>query len=111
MNKAQQLADERYPILWDEDKLTFHNRARKEKRAAFIAGYEADKWIRVEDEPVENGIYMIWYFGLCEAHFKDGKWIDTQATEKSTSPYLQSRFRRQVNPTHWQPLPQPPKTN
>ena len=67
-------------------------------------------WISVEDRlPTENGKYLIWENDFDEAHFKNGKWISTQPTNKSTSPYLQSRFRQTLNPTHWQLLPLPPK--
>ena len=67
-------------------------------------------WISVDDRlPTENGKYLIWENDFDEAHFKNGKWISTQPTNKSTSPYLQSRFRQTLNPTHWQLLPLPPK--
>jgi hypothetical protein len=65
-------------------------------------------WVRVDNPPTQNGKYLIWDNGWDEAHYKDGKWISTQPTLKSTSPLLQSRFRQELHPTHWQPLPSPP---
>ena len=60
MTRTEQLAEERYPYNHDGTLTTMPvNDIIEKQRAAFIAGYEADKWIRVEDDlPEESGRYL-----------------------------------------------------
>jgi hypothetical protein len=106
-SKAEQLAEERYPYV-DCGHEQLDNVTRRnidEIRAAFIAGYEADKWIRVEDElPTkedadENGKLLVWR----EMN------PDQKAIEKSIMDWSMLRYCDKET-THWQPLPSPPKT-
>jgi hypothetical protein len=100
-NKAQQLAEERYP---DEYVEVFLGNAvtikRDVERAAFIAGYEADKWISVEDElpnatdADSSNCVLGWDRLYNRSHKCDWKDISE----------MPLRF------SHWQPLPSPPKT-
>jgi hypothetical protein len=100
-SKAQQLAEERYPYV-DCGHEQLDNVTRRnidEIRAAFIAGYEADKWIRVEDElPNEYDTVLIWDDDcVYSAIYLKGGFEDEHG-----NPYNKV--------TNWQPLPSPPKT-
>jgi hypothetical protein len=64
------------------------------------------KWISVKDKfPEENGNYLI-YDGECEvARFKDNIFIELYPTGTESGPYTKGRFRQEIKPTHWMPLP------
>jgi hypothetical protein len=102
-SKAEQLAEERYQIYpTDNAEMSLLVKAQ---RAAFIAGYEADKWIRVSEQlPTkkdadENGKVLVWR----EMN------PDQKAMEKSIMDWSMVKYCDK-EATHWQPLPQPPKT-
>jgi hypothetical protein len=118
MNKAQQLAEEEYPSngIFGYEYLEICK-----QRAAFIAGYdagkqakikdieqadttvfdsivqEADKWIKVEDAPKEDGVYLV--------HLSNGQnytGFYSVVGKAWMGFYL-------IEITHWQPI-EPPKT-
>jgi hypothetical protein len=78
------------------------------QRAAYIKGWEADKWIRVEDELPKDGQPVNGYFPEGdEAGRKVAEAIRSgdnliSAFPNSTAPWFKA--------THWQSLPEPPKT-
>lgn len=110
MKDTQKLAEDKYPYIEND-----HASARvisrlitDKQREAFIAGYEMDRWIRVEDELPEkakpvllyNGLWIgVGYYDKNHEHNIDEepKWSD------ETGEYIPEDV------THWQPLPQPPK--
>jgi hypothetical protein len=91
-------------------------------RTAFIAGWEADKWIRVEDELPDFEVDVDVYGFRKQSHPQMGgskpiTFISRRRDLRGT-PLWKSR-ERQVdendficaeNITHWQPRPSPPKT-
>jgi hypothetical protein len=62
-SKAEQLAEERYPILWDEKKQPFHVMVRNAQRAAFIAGLQVGmefaEWCNTNDW-YYNSSHKVW---------------------------------------------------
>ncbi len=66
-----------------------------------------DAWISVEDEPKENGHYQIWDNGYGEGIFRNGEWKSTDRPIKNAMGVQCLRIT--LHPTHWQPLPAPPK--
>ena len=68
------------------------------------------KWINVEDTlPKQESKYLINDGECLVAWYKNKKWRAIEPTEYSTSPYLNTKFRQTLFPTHWMLLPQPPK--
>jgi hypothetical protein len=92
------------------------------KRADFIAGYEADKWIRVEDElpsgywsDTEQEYYK--KFSQQVNVYVDNDRVGTAAYNRETKKWFTGSLEPQnynefdrTNVTHWQPLPEAPKT-
>ena len=66
-----------------------------------------DAWIRVEDEPKENGHYQIWDNGYGEGIFRNGEWKSTDRPIKNAMGV--QCLRVTLHPTHYMPLPTPPK--
>jgi hypothetical protein len=56
--------------------------------------------------PTENGYYRIWDISEAQSLFKDGEWIGERCIP-SDSPYLKSKFREKLSPTHWQRITPP----
>jgi Protein of unknown function (DUF551) len=106
MNKAEQLAEERYPYFKSSAIHISNNDLQDAQREAFIAGYESDKWISRDNPPKEALQNVI-------ALLKNG--TVTEMTYSSiTNSWFKSGIARESKKnkvTHWQPLPQPPKTN
>ena len=65
------------------------------------------KWISVEDEPKKNGHYQIWDNGYGEGLFHDGEWKSTDRPAKNAMGV--QCLRVTLHPTHYMPLPTPPK--
>ncbi len=65
------------------------------------------KWIRVEDEPKENGHYQIWDNGYGEGIFRNGEWKSTDRPIKNAMGV--QCLRVTLHPTYYMPLPAPPK--
>jgi len=67
------------------------------------------RWIPVSERmPTDIGYYRIWDITEAQALFKDGEWIGERCIP-SDSPYLKSKFREKLSPTHWQLLSTPPE--
>jgi hypothetical protein len=109
MNKAEQLAEERYPYYRRPMVVEYTaNKHADELRAAFIAGYEADKWIRVEGELPD-------YENIVNGYFPDGdeggrKVAEAVRSGDSVISAFPNSTASWFKATHWQPLPSPPKT-
>ena len=72
--------------------------------------HDITRWIPVSERmPTENGYYRIWDISEVQALFKDGEWIGERCIP-SDSPYLQSKFREKLSPTHWQRITPPEDT-
>lgn len=77
-------------------------------REEIISGrFDTDGWISVEDEtPKESGRYRV--------HLEDGS-VEDADYFKGTHPYEEAWYVvkdgdiEDVTPTHWMPLPKPPK--
>jgi len=106
MTHAEKMAEQEftfktYKNMWEEV-------VKERERTAFIAGWEAEKWIRVEDELPKDGQPVNGYFPKGdEAGRKVAEAIRSgdnliSAFPNSTAPWFKA--------THWQPLPEPPKT-
>jgi hypothetical protein len=110
-SKAQQLAEERYPYTKDK---VLQNVVINAQRAAFIAGYEADKWISVEDAlPIENEDVLMAVEYRASKFKEHGVSIYVGFIDE----YKGWHFGEQgehIGPErevkYWQPLPSPPKT-
>lgn len=97
---AEQKAEEMYP-----DNETFQTR-KSAYVGGFITGWEADKWIAVEETPpAESGRYWCYveevddlgishYQWNCAYSANDNRWSDKALSGRVT---------------HWQNLPSPPK--
>jgi len=106
----QQLAEKEFPEqdYFDGEEYS----VMKRERAAFIAGWEAEKWISVEDElPYKDGnsSIMCLVFGpyidiVCRPYNEYHKVWDDEDYDDYFSDAVGSLI------THWQPLPSPPKT-
>jgi hypothetical protein len=98
--KAEQMAEQEYTY---ND--TVYKAVTLRERAAYIKGWNADKWISVEEKlPIEedadeNGKVLIWR----EMN------PDQKAMEKSIMDWSMLKYCDKKT-THWQPLPLPPKT-
>ena len=95
--------NELYKILLDVEK----NFTSADTAEAIILDMVANqsKWISVEDKlPEKNGEYLIYDNGLDKALFSNGLWKSTGKEERG----ILSDFRKTLNPTHWQPLPEKP---
>ena len=69
--------------------------------------HDLTRWIPVSERmPTENGYYRIWDISEEQAFFKDGEWIGERFIF-SDSPYLKSKFREKLTPTHWQRITPP----
>lgn len=69
------------------------------------------EWVSVDERlPETDGEYQIWDNGWGVANFIDGIWKGDKIAN-STSPYVKGKFRIEVRPTHWKPLPTAPKQN
>jgi hypothetical protein len=119
-SKAEQLAEERYPkekegvpFLCDSSDISMF------QRAAFIAGYEADKWISVEDELPDYGVKVLVrgeqkgmnpQMGGAYTFITDRRNLKGTSLEKQIDRLLDENHFHANYVTHWQPLPSPPKT-
>jgi hypothetical protein len=97
MTHAEKRAEQEFPII----RLDYVEDLNEPERTAFIAGWEADKWIRVEDElPTE----------LYKPNGRRRQvWAANLADEDSMIIVFADKLS-ECNRTHWQPLPSPPKT-
>ena len=69
--------------------------------------HDLTRWIPVSERmPTDNGYYRIWDISEAQALFKDGEWIGERCIQ-SDSPYLQTKFREKLTPTHWQRITPP----
>ena len=69
--------------------------------------HDLTRWIPVSERmPTDNGYYRIWDISEAQALFKDGEWIGERCIP-SDSPYLKSKFREKLTPTHWQRITPP----
>jgi len=114
-SKAEQMAEERYPKEIGMSQETM----QKIRRAAFTAGYEADKWIRVEDELPEYGEKVLvrgeqkgMNPQMGGAYTFITQRVDLKGTsvEKHIDRMLDENHFNANYVTHWQPLPEKPKT-
>lgn len=100
----KKIASEKYPKIFGEG-VSMSNAIAQVQREAFISGYNHNRWVSAEEPPekeskvlvfANDSIFIMWY-GLTN---KDGYgWFLND--EQVIRPYMM--------PTHWQPLPQPPK--
>ena len=68
------------------------------------------KWISVEDNfPEKDGKYLIFDGEYEVALFKNDRFIETYPTGIDEGPYTKCHYRQELFPTHWMPLPEPPK--
>jgi len=89
MTHAEQMAEREYPDANDALDVI----KRDWQRTAYVKGWEADKWIRVEEHQPDIDEYVLW----CG---DDGNCF-VECIDKDDFKY--PAF-------HWQPLPEPPKT-
>ena len=90
----KELAEKEYPAEFVTNGIKYVAVIDKEKRKAFIKGYQkANEWISVDTPPKEYGAYLCYYDGeLWTCTFDGNEWIDDE-----------------LKPTHWQHITPPKK--
>lgn len=83
----------------------------QEQRSAFISGYNHNRWVSVEEPPVDTGRYLtydkaghicIGYYGPNSDRLKEVAFWDNYNHRCGFYEY-------KIEATHYMPLPQPPK--
>ena len=99
MTHAEKMVEQEYPLPRNKWAAGTYLDNNLKARTAYVKGWEADKWISVEDGlPTENdadslGFVIAWH----------------EKTQLSVVVHW-AVARVQPKYTHWQPLPSPPKT-
>ena len=101
MTHAEKRAEQEFQLPANFNKPYTQWDMTKAQRTAYVKGYEADKWIRVEDElPTE----------LYKPNGRRRQvWAANLADEDSMIIVFADKLS-ECNRTHWQSLPEPPKT-
>jgi hypothetical protein len=108
MTHAEQMAEQEYPII----RLDNGEDLNESERTAYIKGWEADKWVRVEDglpvteEEFGQSDYVLALDDLDSQPVVC--WYNSRSKEWIVAHYKADSLP--ITVTHWQPLPSPPKT-
>jgi hypothetical protein len=118
MTHAEKRAEQEFPII----RLDYVEDLNEPERTAYIKGWEADKWIRVEDELPDFEVDVDVYGFRKQSNPQMGgskpitfisRRRDLRGTHfwKNRERYVdENDFIYAENITHWQPRPSPPKT-
>ena len=81
--------------------------ARQAVADAVIAAHEARRWKPIESAPKDGAIILVHRHG-CETPFL-AAWLDGAAIRQPGWHHIDINKRFHSEPTHWTPLPAPPK--
>jgi hypothetical protein len=122
MTHAEKRAEQEFQLPANFNKPYTQWDMTKAQRTAYVKGYEADKWIRVEDELPDFEVDVDVYGFRKQSNPQMGgskpitfisRRRDLRGTplwKKGMSQVDENDFIYAENITHWQPRPSPPKT-